>query len=388
MIMKPVNSSRAFLLCRELLITAVLAALLPSVVLGQETDGASRPGTDATGGGRAIALPADTLPQRLEWGRAENGFEAPPPIPADNPMTEQKVALGRKLFFDPILSEDGTVACASCHQPDHGFASPDPKAIGIGGREGKRNAPSILNRAYGTAFLWDGAATSLEQQALVPIDHPDEFGSIAEAVLTRLRDHETYPQLFAEAFGDASVQGDTVSIERLSKAIACFERTLVYGNTKVDRFRAAEYNALTKEARQGMWIFESAGGCWKCHGGENFTDDEFHNTGVDYGNPDRDLGRMTVTGDEADRHKFKTPSLRGVPLTAPYMHNGSMKTLREVVEFYNKGGSPEDPGLDPDLKPLNLNEREVDHLVAFLEALVQDDTAATPASPDSEEQGD
>ncbi len=379
MIMKPVISCGAFLF------VVAMAAPGPGMLSGQETDGAPHSNIPSTGDRGAVALPADTLPQQLEWGRAENGFESPPPVPADNPMSEEKVALGRKLFFDPILSEDGTVACASCHQPEHGFASPDPTAIGIGGRAGKRNAPSILNRAYGTVFLWDGAADSLEHQALVPIDHPDEFGSSREGVVSRLRAHQDYPRMFADAFGDASVQPETVSIDRMAKAIACFERTLVYGNTRVDRFRAAEYNALSKEARQGMWIFESAGGCWKCHGGENFTDDKFHNTGVDYGNPNRDLGRMTVTGDEADRHKFKTPSLRGVPLTAPYMHNGSMKTLREVVEFYNKGGSPEDPGLDPDLKPLNLSEREVDHLVAFLEALVREDSATTtPARPEAE----
>ena len=144
---------------------------------------------------------------------------------------------------------------------------------------------------------------------------------------------------------------------------------MTYGNTGVDRFRASEYSALSREARQGMWIFESRGMCWKCHSGENFTDEEFHNTGVSFGEADRDTGRFQITKQEIDRFKFKTPALRGVSLTAPYMHDGSQATLKDVVEFYNRGGAPDDPHLDPDMKPLKLTDEEVGYLVEFLKAM-------------------
>lgn len=323
-------------------------------------------------------LPKDDLPANIKIDHVPNGFESLPDSPADNPTTEEKAKLGRRLFFDPVLSNDGTVSCASCHQPDHGFASPDAVAIGIGGKKGTRNAPSVLNRAYGKHFSWDGRDDSLEKQVLGPLTNESELGGDLETVLTNIRKDSAYVDAFSEVFGAAKSGNpqDAITKENIAKAIACFERTLNTGNSKVDRFRSSEYDALSKSARQGMWIFESRGGCWKCHSSSNLTDEEFHNTGVQFGKPNRDLGRMEATKDEKHKFQFKTPSLRDVEHSAPYMHDGSVKTLREVVEFYNKGGAPDDPLLDDQMKSLNLTEEEVGFLVDFLKALSGDGPAA------------
>ena len=319
-------------------------------------------------------LPKDNLPPDIRIDRIPAGFEALPVAPENNPTTMEKAKLGRRLFFDPILSTDGTTSCASCHQPEHGFASPDGLAIGIKGQKGRRNAPTVLNRGYGTSFSWDGRDDSLEAQSLGPLTSETELGGDVETVLGKLRSDPLYVQEFADVFGKSRTEDAESSItqENLTFALACFERTLVSGDSAVDRFRASDYESLSKSARQGMWIFESRGGCWKCHSGASFADEEFHNTGVGFGQPTRDEGRFEFTKDPQDKFKFKTPTLRDVELTAPYMHDGSLTTLREVVEFYNKGGSPEDPDLDKDMKPLQLTEQEIGFLVDFLKALTGD----------------
>jgi cytochrome c peroxidase len=225
----------------------------------------------------------------------------------------------------------------------------------------------------------------LEHQSLQPLENQDEMGHSIPAILSALQQHPEYPQLFAAAFSsppDSAVvpspsandnalssASDSVTADNLALALASFQRTLRLGNTEVDRFRAAEYAALSTAARQGLWIFESRGKCWQCHSGDNFTDEDFHNTGVSFGVFDRDLGRYEITRVHADRYKFKTPTLRGAALTAPYMHDGSIGSLEEVVEFYNRGGSPADPELDKKLTPLNLSETDKQHLVEFLKAL-------------------
>lgn len=311
-------------------------------------------------------LPADTLPPTELPTEVPQGFDRWPEAPADNPLTREKALLGRRLFFDPILSRDGSVSCASCHLPEHGLASPDPVAVGVGGMKGRRNSPSLYNVAWGKSFFWDGRAKSLEEQALAPIVSPQELGSDLPTVVGRLQRHAEYPQLFAVAFAE---EADPVSEVNLARALASFQRTLVRAGSEVDRFHAAEYAALSPEARQGLWIFESRGFCWQCHSGPNFSDEGFHNTGVGFGKEGRDLGRFEVTGDPLHRHQFKTPSLRGVALTAPYMHDGSLKSLEEVVEFYSQGGAPRDTGLDPQLRPLQLTPTEKANLVEFLKAL-------------------
>ena len=324
-------------------------------------------------------LPVDNLPAEISIDRVPGGFDKIPAAPKDNPTTVDKAKLGRKLFFDPILSNDGTVSCASCHQPDHGFASPDPVAIGIGGAKGERNAPSILNSVFGSQYSWDGRDKSLEQQVLGPLESESELGGDLKVVITNVQNNEEYVAAFSAVFGNGDSTGkDLITKENIAKAIACFERTLTTGNSAVDRFRASEYEALSKSARQGLWIFESRGGCWKCHSGTNLTDEEFHNTGVSYAGEDdskRDIGRLKATKDDQHKFQFKTPTLRDIEHTAPYMHDGSVKTLREVVEFYNKGGAPDDKRLDEDMKPLNLSEKDIGFLVDFLKALSGDGLA-------------
>jgi cytochrome c peroxidase len=312
-------------------------------------------------GAEPVPLPKDTLPGDLSLGSIPAGLDARP-VPPDNPLTEAKVRLGRRLFFDPILSADGTVACASCHQPDHGFASPARLSVGIGGRRTTRNVPTLLNRAYGKSFFWDGRETTLEAQALRPIENPHEMGtSVADAV-KRLTVHKEYPALFQAAFSDG------VTADNLGRALASFERLLLTGDTRVDQFRVGIVSGLNDQEKHGMWLFESRGRCWRCHNGVNFTDEEFHNTGVSWGKEPLDLGRYAHTKNDADRGRFKTPTLRGLTRTAPYMHDGSLATLEDVVEFYNRGGG-KNPYLDPAIAPLELSKEEARDLVAFLKAL-------------------
>jgi cytochrome c peroxidase len=307
-------------------------------------------------------LPKDSLPAHLALDTIPDGLDAKRPIPKDNPLTEAKVRLGRKLFFDPILSADATVACASCHQPEHGFAGPGRFAVGARSQIGSRNAPTLLNRAYGTAFFWDGRETTLEGQALHPIASPTEMGSSVAQAVERLQAHREYPALFREAFSEGVTAGN------LAKALASFERVLLTGNSRVDRFRAGDLQALNASERHGLWLYESRGRCWRCHTGPNFTDEDFHNTGVSWGKTPADLGRYTVTKKDPDRGRFKTPTLRGLALTAPYMHDGSLATLEEVVEFYSRGGQ-KNVYLDPAIGPLELSKTDVADLVAFLKAL-------------------
>src|SRR5262245_8047063 len=206
-------------------------------------------------------LPRDTLPAEIDLERAPRGLAARPAAPPDNPLTPAKAALGRRLFFDPVLSGDRTVSCASCHVPGHGFAGTEAVAVGVQGRKGRRNAPSLLNVAYGTSFFWDGRAASLEEQALLPIRDPLELNSSPEEVVRRLRADPSYVAQFREAFG---ADGE-VTAGNLARAVVSFERSLVSGDSPVDRFRASDFAALTSDARQGLWLFESRGGCWRCH---------------------------------------------------------------------------------------------------------------------------
>jgi cytochrome c peroxidase len=307
-------------------------------------------------------VPKDSLSAELTIAQVPLGLPARE-FPKDNPLSAERVKLGRQLFFDPILSADKTVACASCHSPEHGFAGAGERPRGIRGQQTPRKAPSLLNRAYGSAFFWDGRARSLEEQALKPIEDPTEMGSAMPEVLKRLSENDQYKTKFEQAFPDG------VTKENLGKAIASFERVLLRGDSPLDRFREkGQRSAMTAEQRHGQWLYESKGSCWKCHSGPNFTDERFHNTGVSWKKEPLDLGRFSVTKVDSDLGKFKTPTLRGLALTAPYMHDGSMKTLDEVVEFYNRGGN-KNSNLDPLISPLNLSKEEKDALVAFLKAL-------------------
>jgi cytochrome c peroxidase len=309
-----------------------------------------------------VPVPADTLPARLALDEIPLGL-GPRKVPADNPLTEARVRLGRRLFFDPILSADRTVACASCHQPAHGFSSGPGRPRGIRGRPTARRAPTLFNRAYGASFFWDGREATLEAQALRPIEDPQEMGARVVDVVQRLKDDAAYRKEFAAAFADG------VTPTNLGRALACFERVLLRGGSPVDRFYLKlDRGALSREELHGLWLYESKGSCWRCHSGPNFSDEKYHNTGVSWGKEPADLGRFAVTRRDADRGKFKTPTLRGVALTAPYMHDGSLATLADVVAFYNRGGGA-NPHRDSLLAPLHLSREEEQALVAFLKAL-------------------
>lgn len=323
----------------------------------------------------ADRIPADDLPQGLSTRELPAGLEKPP-VSRDNPVTAAKVKLGRRLFFDPLLSENRTLACASCHDPRRGFADPRPVSTGVNDTRGKRNAPSLFNVAYGKRFFWDGRAMSLEDQVRFPIENPAELGNKLPVVVARLKQKTDYVSQFRDAFGEG------VTGWNVARAIASFERTLLLGNSAVDRFRGGKAASLSDDQRQGLWLFESRGRCWRCHSGKNFSDEGFHNTGVGSERAMPDPGRQGISRRPADRGAFKTPTLRGVSRTAPYMHDGSIKTLRQVVEFYNKGGRRNE-NLDPLMQPLKLSDRELGFLVEFLKALDGDWPGRAPVGKKS-----
>jgi cytochrome c peroxidase len=273
----------------------------------------------------------------------------PPGLPARVDGAEHSAdgaaALGARLFFDPILSLDRTVSCGSCHRPELAFADAEPRSKGVGERRTARNTPSLLNRAYGEAFMWDGRAATLEEQVLLPIENPDEMALPLAEALTRLAADMSYRAEFERLFAGPP------RAEDLAHALAAYVRRLVLGDSPVDRFRAGDFDALGDDERAGLWFYESRGRCWRCHSGANFSDEDFHNTGVGAVNGASEPGRAAITGRDEDRGRFKTPTLRGLALTAPYMHDGSLATLEDVVAFYRQGGHP-NPALDPALAPI------------------------------------
>ncbi len=271
------------------------------------------------------------------------GLDAFLPVPAANPLTREKVALGRRLFHDTRLSRDQTVSCATCHQARYAFADPRPLAIGVHGRKAGRRSPRILNRVYGKSFFWDGRAATLEEQVAGPIQNPVEMDlTLAEATArTGLSELD------------------------LKNALASYVRTILAGDSPYDRFLAGDRAALTAEAQLGLNLFRGKAGCTACHLGPNLTDERFHNTGIG-----ADPGRFRVTANPRDRGAFKTPTLREVAKAPPYMHDGSLLTLDDVVEHYDKGGDSEtNASLDPEMRALRLTTVEKKALVAFLESL-------------------
>lgn len=305
-------------------------------------------------------VPRDTLPADLS-SSPPFGLPEQIPDPPDNAYSRERTELGRALFFEPLLSLDGSVACATCHLPEHGFAEPAATSTGVGGKRTARNAPTLFNRAFAPAHMWDGRASVLEQQVLLPIENPDEMALPLAQALERLRADSGYRERFERAYGE-------LSQSTLAKALAQFVRRLTFADSPVDRFRIGEVTGLSVEERAGMWLFESRAGCWKCHSGPNLSDESFHNTGVGARDGQAEPARQAITGDERDRGRFKTPTLRALSFTAPYMHDGSLATLEEVVDFYARGGNP-NPALDPLLAELELSPEERRALVAFLHAL-------------------
>jgi len=315
-------------------------------------------------------VPADSLPARLDprapRGLVEDGASSSTDVP-----DERWAALGRRLFFDPLLSRDHGVACASCHRPDSGFADPRPLSSGVGGQSTVHHTPTLFNRALGRAFRWDGRTASLEEQVLLPIEDAREMGLDLDEALARLAADEGYAASFRALAGGAPDRA------ALARALASFVRCLWIGDSPLDRFRAGDVARLDPAETAGLWLYESRGGCWRCHGGANFSDELFHNTGVGGADGSLPEGRFAVTADPSDRGAFKTPTLRGLAFTAPYMHDGSLATLREVVEHYRRGGHP-NPALSPLVRPLELSDADVDHLVAFLQCLSESAGDADP----------
>lgn len=402
--MSAATSLRRVLCC--LVLVVVRPALADSDYVAGDYKEGYETGNYAT---RSVAL--DTRAHRARPADLMQAFSRTPPglppvpVPADNPATAQRLALGRKLFFDRRLSLNGTMSCAMCHVPEQGFANNElALAVGLEGRTVRRNAPTLYNVAYFKRLFHDGRENRLEQQVWLPMLAYNEMAnpSVGE-VLRKLVELADYQGLFEAAF-----DGRGADMETVGAAIATYERALVSGGSPFDRWHyGGEHDALNASAQRGFRLFTGKGGCASCHlVGEStalFTDDDFHNTGIGWrasmqpgathrrvqlapgvyqmvsteiiagvSNPvEGDVGRYEITGDPADRWRYKTPTLRNVALTAPYMHNGSLQTLTDVVEFYNRGGQP-NPGQDPRVHPLGLTAAQVSDLVVFLESLTGD----------------
>jgi cytochrome c peroxidase len=392
----------------------------------------SRTGADLIRGAVAAALAAAAIAGATgaedDWDAlAQKRFQSPPlglpsvPFPEDSPPTRSKISLGRKLFFDRRLSFNNTMSCGMCHVPEQGFTNNElATPVGVEGRSLKRNAPTILNAAYATHIFHDGRETTLENQTLGPLLARDEMANPSIGmVIARIEELPDYDGLFELAFGDGP------SVERIGQAIASWERTMLAGNSPFDRwYYARDERALSEQQKRGFELFSGRARCVTCHpfGDDHalFTDDSFHDTGIGYRdgsaagggndrvqveispgvavsvdrdvlgsvglNPPIDLGRFEVTLDPQDKWRFKTPSLRNIALTAPFMHDGSLRTLEDVVRFYNRGGVPH-PGLDPRIQPLSLSENEIAALVGFLHSLTSSDIAALQADARSVEVG-
>lgn len=313
----------------------------------------------------------------------------------DNPLTRAKIELGRQIYFDGRVSSDGSISCASCHHPDTGYTAHTQFGVGVGGQTGNRNSPVSYNRILSGAQFWDGRAASLEEQAVGPIANPIEMANTHDACIECLKGIPEYAMQFEAVFGP-----DSVNIDNVGKAIASFERAIVTGPSPYDYWAAlqpytklaeedladlkeddpelyaryedfkanAEAHPMSESAVRGQKLFFSeAVNCTACHVGANFTDEKYHNLGVGMDQEDPDIGRAAITGEEKDTGAFKTPTTRNVEFTAPYMHDGSQKTLEEVVEWYAKGGHP-NPHLDEKIKKIELSDQDKADLVAFMKA--------------------
>jgi cytochrome c peroxidase len=292
----------------------------------------------------------------------------PIPWPKDNPYSKRKAEVGMLLYFDKRLSSDSTIACSSCHSIPRAFADRRPVSQGIKGQWGSRHAPTVINSAYEKTLFWDGRASSLEEQAKGPIANPKEMSLVADPHLAhqqceeRIRKIPEYCQLFQEIYGNSNC-----SIEEIAKSIATFERTIVSGNSPFDRYMKGDKSAMTAEQIHGYQVFKKVG-CANCHAGPLFTDGRFLNIGVGMDKSEPDLGRYDVTHDEKDWGAFKVPTLREAEHTYPYMHDGSLQTLEDVIDYYDKGGIP-NKNLHPLMVPLHLTNEDKKALVSFLKAL-------------------
>lgn len=321
--------------------------------------------------------PAPSIDEVVKPYFVEIGLLPSVSYPINNPYSDAKAELGTLLFFDPRLSGSGQISCASCHDPDLAFADGRTTSFGHGRKQLKRNAPSILNTAFNPALFWDGRAGALEQQASDVVNNQDEMRASGEVVRERLSRIPRYTNAFAAAFGTPEV-----TFTRVMQAIATFERTITSRGNNFDSFLRGDTNALSEEAVRGLHLFRTTARCINCHQGPNFTDNRFHNEGLSYyGRKLQDLGRYEITGERVDVGSFKTPSLRNIGRTAPYMHNGLFE-LDGVLNMYNAGmptlrrkpeqkDDPRFPTKSALLQPLGLNKHDLADLKAFLEALTE-----------------
>ena len=363
------------------------------VVLGEPSLTAGIPGTGLLTDdelSKWLNNPANHQPLQVALPKGLDTASANISIPEDNPMTRAKIELGRQLYFDERLSSDNTISCASCHDPHQGFGAHTQFGVGVNGQEGGRNSPISHNRILSKAQFWDGRAGSLEDQAVGPIQAGIEMGNTHEACVATIVNIPGYKKQFEKIFTDG------VNIDNVGKAIATFERAIVTGpapydsyapiaafektfaedlefldeepelKEKYDALKAdAAKNPMSESAQRGMKLFAGKASCAECHAGANFTDEQYHNLGVGMDAKDPDLGRHDVTKAEKDKGAFKTPSLRNTALSPPYMHDGSQKTLEEVVDWYDKGGHP-NQWLSDKVKKLKLTDQEKKDLVQFM----------------------
>lgn len=288
------------------------------------------------------------------------------PHPEGNAPTPDRVDLGKKLFFDPRLSGDGNMSCATCHSPMFGWSDGQPTARGAKSMVLGRASPTVINTAFNSLQMWDGRKKSLEDQAMGPMEANVEMNSNMAQLFSFLNQNEGYKTLFAKAY-----PGEPIAAEAVAKAIASFERTIVSTNAPFDQWVAGKKDAMTADQVQGFALFvdPKKGNCAACHSGPNFTDNSFHNLGLaSYGKPDADMGRYAIRPVAAMKGAFKTPTVREAANTGPYFHDGSASTLEQVVEHYRKGGEVTS-NLSRDMKALELSPKEVKQLVAFMEAL-------------------
>jgi cytochrome c peroxidase len=346
-----------------------------------------------------LANPANHQPLEVELPLGLNVGSSAIAIPQDNPLTRAKIELGRQLYFDPRLSSDKTVSCASCHSPKEGYGAHTRFGVGVRKQEGGRNSPVSYNRILSQAQFWDGRAATLEEQAKGPIASPIEMANTHDACIECLKGIEGYRAQFDTVFGKNSL-----NIDNVAKAIASFERAIITGPSPADYYeplrafqaafsdfledlkafqeddpasyakymqlkKASDAHPISGSAKRGRELFfGNKAGCTACHVGANFTDEKYHNLGVGMEAKEPDLGRYVISKDEKDKGCFKTPTVRNVALSAPYMHDGSQQTLEEVVEWYDKGGHP-NPHLSDKIKKLNLTKEEKADLVAYMKAL-------------------
>jgi len=313
----------------------------------------------------------------------------PVPIPADNPPTAETIALGRRLYFDNALSIDNTVSCSTCHMPPMGFADGARVSTGVHGKLGTRNAPTVLNSAYWASDFWDGRAASLEKQTEGPVTNPVEMAHTLKGVEQRLSQDPSYVAAFQKAFGPGPI-----TYAKVEKCIASFERTLLSGNSPFDRYYyGGDKAAMTPAQIRGLDLFRDPkkGNCETCHSiGDKyalFTDNKFHNIGVGFDNGlTDDKGRAAISGNARETGAFRTPTLRNVAITAPYMHDGSLKTLKDVMDFYVGGGNS-NPYLDKEIHSLDhLTGQERQDLIEFMRALTGDTPPDSDAPPQNTQQ--